>query len=132
MAIMSATTHVRREDRAVVAEAREHSLRMDQSKKNGGLENTMKPMEILLAAMGGCITMVAMGQAALKGIDLRDISLHLEGEYTSDGYSAISIRALVASSSSKEQVEEFLHYVESVCPVSNSLKAKIALEVVLE
>ncbi len=132
MSTMRVSTRVRRDDQAVVTEARGYELVMDQSKKNGGLENTLKPMEVLLAALGGCITMVAKGQAALKGVDIREISLNIEGEYDSDGFSAIAIRANVASSSSKEAIEEFLHHVESVCPVSNSLKAHISMEVVLE
>lgn len=132
MGTMRVSTTVRRDDLAVVAAAREYELIMDQSKKNGGLENTMKPMEVLLAALGGCITMVARGQAPIKGVEIRDISLHIEGEYDADGFSAIAILARVASSSPKKAVEEFLHYVESVCPVSNSLKAKMSMEVVLE
>ena len=129
--VMSVTTHVRPEDLAVVAEARGYDLVMDQSKKNGGREDTMKPMEVVLAALGGCISMVARGQAPLKGIDLQDIGLAIEGDYAADGFRSIRIRAEVASSSSKEEVEKFLHFVENICPVSNSLKATIGIEVVM-
>ena len=129
--VMSVTTFVRPDDLAVVAEARGYGLVMDQSKKNGGREDTMKPMEVLLAALGGCISMVARGQAPLRKIDLQDIGLAIDGEYTAEGFQTIRIRAEVASSSPKEEVEEFLHYVESICPVSNSLKATIGIEVVM-
>lgn len=132
MGTMRVSTSVRNDDFAVVAKARGYELIMDQSRKNGGLENTMKPMEVLLSALGGCITMVAEGQAPLKGVELRDIVLNIEGEYDADGFSRIAIQARVSSSSPKEAVEEFLHYVESVCPVSNSLKANLSMEVVLE
>ena len=129
--VMSVRTHVRPEDLAVVAEARGYGLVMDQSKKNGGREDTMKPMEVVLAALGGCISMVARGQAPLKGIDLQDIALAIEGEYAAEGFQIIRISAEVASSSPKEEVEKFLHYVESICPVSNSLKANVGIEVVM-
>ena len=129
--VMSVRTHVRPEDMAVVAEARGYGLVMDQSKKNGGREDTMKPMEVVLAALGGCISMVARGQAPLKGIDVQDIGLAIDGEYTAEGFQTIRIRAEVASSSSKEEVEKFLHFVENICPVSNSLKATIGIEVVM-
>ncbi len=129
--VMSVTTHIRPDDLAVVAEARGYDLVMDQSKKNGGRENTMKPMEVVLAALGGCISMVARGQAPLKGIDLQDIGLAIEGDYTAEGFQSIRIRAEVASSSPREEVEEFLHFVESICPVSSSLKANVGIEVVM-
>lgn len=132
MSLMSVTTRISRGDLAVVAESRGYSLAMDQSKKNGGLENSLKPMEILLAALGGCLTMVARGQAALKGVDVEDLRLEMEGESSSDGFESISVKAYVKSSSSPSRIKEFLEYVESVCPVSNSLKAKIGLEVVVE
>ncbi len=128
---MSVTTHVRPEDLAVVAEARGYGLVMDQSRKNGGREDTMKPMEVVLAALGGCISMVARGQAPLRNINVRDIGLDIEGDYTAEGFQTIRIRAEVASSSPREEVEEFLHFVESICPVSNSLKADVRIEVVM-
>ena len=62
MGVMTVSTSVRPEDLAVVAGARGHSLDLDQSKQNGGRENTLKPMEVVLAALGGCITMVALAQ----------------------------------------------------------------------
>ena len=84
MGVMSVRTHVRPDDLAVVAEARGYALVMDQSKKNGGREDTMKPMEVVLAALGGCISMVARGQAPLKGIDLQDIALAIDGDARGD------------------------------------------------
>ena len=53
MGVMTVSTSVRPEDLAVVAGARGHSLDLDQSKQNGGRENTLKPMEVVLAALGG-------------------------------------------------------------------------------
>ena len=133
MGVMNVSTRVRPEDLAVVAEARGHCLDMDQSKQNGGLENTLKPMEVVLAALGGCITMVAMARAPKENLDLRDLRLEMEGEYSAaDGFRTIRMTARLRSSSPEDRLVDFFHAVERVCPVSNSLKARIELEVVRE
>lgn len=129
---MSVSTRVRSEDLAVVAEARGYSFVLAQSRKNGGLENSQKPMEAVFPALGGCITMVAGSQAPLKGVDLHDLRLEIEGEYTSDGFDVVRIRIRVRSSSSERELEDFFHHVESICPVGNSLKAGRGLEVIAE
>ncbi len=133
MGSMSLFTSVRTDDRAVIGAAREYSVVMSQSKKSGGLENTLKPMELVLAALGGCITMVAVTRAANEGLDIRNIRLEMDGEYSAaEGFRTISLKARVESTESRERLEEFFLAVEHVCPVSNSLKGKIELEVVID
>ena len=133
MGVMTVSTSVRPEDLAVVAGARGHSLDLDQSKQNGGRENTLKPMEVVLAALGGCITMVALARAPKEGLDIRDLRLEMEGEYSAaDGFRTIRMSARLRSSSPEDRLMEFFHAVEGVCPVSNSLKAGMELEVVRE
>jgi uncharacterized OsmC-like protein len=133
MGVMTVSTRVRPEDLAVVAEARGHGLDMDQSKQNGGREDTMKPMEVVLAALGGCITMVALARAPKEGLDIRDLRLGMEGEYSAaGGFRTIRMTARLRSSSPEDRLVDFFHAVERVCPVSNSLKARIELEVVRE
>jgi uncharacterized OsmC-like protein len=106
---------------------------MDRSKQNGGRENTLKPMEVVPAAPGGCITMVALVRAPKESPDLRDLGLGMEGEYSAaDGFRTIRMTARLRSSSLEDRLMKFFHAVESVCPVSNSLKAGIELEVVRE
>ena len=133
MGVMTVSTRVRPEDLAVVAEARGHGLDLDQSQQNGGREDTMKPMEVVLAALGGCITMVALARAPKEGLDISDLRLVLEGEYSAAaGFRTIRMTARLRSSSPEDRLVEFFHDVERVCPVSNSLKARIELEVVRE
>jgi len=108
-------------------------MAMAQSKRNGGLENTLKPMEVVLAALGGCITMTALARAPREKLDLRDLRLGIGGDYSAaGGFSMIRIKVQVNSSESKERLEQFFRRVEQVCPVSNSLKATIELEVIPE
>lgn len=133
MGIISLSTSVRRDDLAVLGTARGYSVTMSQSKKSGGLENTLKPMEFLLAALGGCITMVAVTRSDNEGIDLRNIRLEMDGEYSAaDGFRTISLKVRVESVESQERLDEFFSAVEHACPVSNSLKGKIELEVMIE
>ena len=133
MGSISISTTVRPEDMAVCAFSGEHSLVMAQSKRNGGLENTLKPMEVVLAALGGCITMVALARAPREDLHLRDLRLGIRGDYSAaGGFSLIRIQVHVKSSEPKERLERFFHEVEQVCPVSNSLKGIIKLEVIPE
>ena len=133
MGTISLSTSIRPGDQAVLGAAREYSVTMSQSKKSGGLQNTLNPMEFLLAALGGCITMVAVTRSASEGIDLRNIRLEMDGDYSAaDGFRTISLKARVESTESRERLEEFFSAVEHACPVSNSLRGKIELEVVIE
>jgi len=133
MGSLSVSTTVSPGDMAVCASSGEHSLAMAQSKRNGGLENTLKPMEVVLAALGGCITMVALARAPREDLHLRDLRLGIRGDYSAaGGFSLIRIEAHVKSSEPKERLERFFHEVEQVCPVSNSLKGIIKLEVIPE
>ena len=133
MGNISLSTSIRPGDLAVLGAARNYSVVMSQSKKSGGLENTLKPMEFLLAALGGCITMVAVSRAANEEIDLRNIRLEMDGEYSAaEGFRTILLKARVESTESRERLEEFFSAVEHACPVSNSLRGKIELEVVIE
>ncbi|NCC56101.1 MAG: OsmC family peroxiredoxin [Synergistales bacterium] len=133
MGSITVSTTVRPEDLAICAVSGEHSLVMAQSKQNGGLENTLKPMEVVLAALGGCITMVALARAPREDLHLRDLRLVISGDYSAaGGFGTIRIKVQVKSFAPKERLEQFFRRVEQVCPVSNSLKGKIELEVIPE
>ncbi len=108
-------------------------MAMAPSKTERGLENTLKPMEVVLAALGGCITMVALarsspGRSPPAGSSSRD----QWGLQCSRSFGTIRIKVQVKSFAPKERLEQFFRKVEQVCPVSNSLKGKIELEVIPE
>jgi putative redox protein len=61
-------------------DAQGHVLRTDSSRENGGLENGFRPMQALLAALGGCsgIDIVSILKKQRQQIDA--FSIAVEGE----------------------------------------------------
>lgn len=109
---------------------RNFHIRMDEPKSLGGSDSGMNPVEALLAALGSCLVIVAGAFAKEKNIDLRNFWIELEGDLDPDGFlhgkpgvrngfSEIRFTPHIETSSSKEEVEDFISFIKSRCPVSD-------------
>lgn len=109
---------------------RDFSVRMDEPKELGGTDTGMNPVEALLAALGGCMTIVASAFAKAKEIDLQDFWLELEGDLDPDGFlkgkpgvrngfQEVRMTPHIKTTSSPEEIAEFMTFVKSRCPVSD-------------
>lgn len=116
----------------VECSARNHRIIMDEPKNLGGTDTGMNPVEGLLSSLGACKCIVARAFAKVHNIDLQDFRVELEGDLDPDGFtginkdakigfSAIRSKVYIKSSSSKEDLEKFVAFIDRTCPVADTL-----------
>ncbi|GGD60226.1 OsmC family protein [Paenibacillus nasutitermitis] len=125
--------------------SRHFELTIDEPKSLGGTDTGMNPVEALLASLGACQSIVARVYAPKFGINLQDFQVDVEGDLDLDGffnksavrpgYSDIRYTFRIKTDSPKEKVEEFVSFLESKCPVGDTLANPVNLtlaEVIIE
>lgn len=66
--------------------ARSFVLQTDEPTPLGGTDQAIDPMELVLAAIGTCLTIGWVTQANQKGIDYRDLKIEVSGDFDLRGY----------------------------------------------
>lgn len=69
--------------------ARSFSIETDEPAPLGGTDRAVDPMELLLAALGTCLTIGWVTGAAKRGLDFRSLVIRVEGDYDLAGYLAL-------------------------------------------
>ncbi|WP_248480121.1 OsmC family protein [Tepidibacter aestuarii] len=121
----------------VEAESRGFKIVMDEPTEEGGTNQGMNPCEAVLSAFGGCQTIVAVAYAEEMGIDLQDYWVELEGDFDMrgfggvegvfPGYTEVRYKIHIKSDSPQEKINEFISYVEKVCPVGNTIASPVKM-----
>jgi uncharacterized OsmC-like protein len=103
-----------------------------------GKDDGANPVEVLLAALSGCMTTSLAYHAAANGLPLQDIQSSHEGDIdlqgflglaeVPKGYQEIRINFRVKGDASKEKVEEFLNR----SPVLDTLRRPIQIKINVE
>ena len=117
---------------SVVNETRGFKIIMDEPESLGGTNTGMNPVEGLLVSLGSCLAIVGMAFAKSHGIDLQDIRVETEGdldpagflqgkEGVRPGYQAIRFTVYIKSDSPEDKLNEFYKFMESRCPVGDTL-----------
>lgn len=111
--------------------SRQFELIIDEPQSLGGTDTGMNPVEALLASLGACQSIVARVYAPKFGIKLDDFRVEVEGDIDLDGffnksdvrpgYSSIRYTFHIKTDSPKEKVEEFVRFLESKCPVGDTI-----------
>ncbi len=57
-----------------------HSLILDTSKENGGLDSGPRPMELLLTGLGGCMMMDMVSILTKRRLELKSMDMDITGE----------------------------------------------------
>jgi len=125
------------------AEARQFALVIDEPPALGGTDAGANPVEYVLAAFGGCLNVMGHLIAKEKGMELRGLRIHLEGDLDPDrlfgrpteeraGYSAIRVRLEADTEAEASPLEEWRREVCERCPVCDNLKHPTPVEVVVE
>jgi putative redox protein len=70
--------------------ARSFVLETDEPKPLGGTDAAVDPMELVLAAVGTCITVGWVTQAVQRGIEYRSLEVQVTGSYNLAGYLALA------------------------------------------
>ncbi|GGH09375.1 OsmC family protein [Paenibacillus segetis] len=118
--------------------SRHFELTIDEPKSLGGTDTGMNPVEVLLASLGACQSIVARVYAPKFGVKLDDFQVDVEGDLDLDGffnrsevrpgYSDIRYTFRIKTDSPREKVEEFVHFLESKCPVGDTIANPVNLQ----
>jgi len=118
-----------------------HMVIIDQPAPAGGDEGP-SPLEIQLMALGACITAIGRITANQRRLQVRGISVSLEGELDTDrlagkptnartGFSSIVARTKIDADLPPAEKEQLLREIEGRCPVSENLKNPTPVKLVL-
>lgn len=115
--------------------ARSFTIETDEPAPLGGTDQAVDPMELLLAAIGTCLTIGWVTQARRRGLDYRDLRIEVEGQYDLRGYldldedvrpgfTSATYTVYVDSDATPEQLAEIQTVVERTSPMfDNALNA---------
>lgn len=117
-----------------------HGLIADEPKSVGGDDTGPTPYGLLLAALGACTSMTLRMYAARKGLDLRDVEVHLvhdkihaadcEACETERGKVDKISREIVLKGDLSPQERVRLIEIADMCPVHKTLHGEVLVETV--
>ena len=120
---------------------RRHTFTLDEPVAAGGTDTAPTPLEYVVGALNGCVTVLVDLVAAERGIIVDHVASDAVAEQDRDGiagvpgvrthFSSVHLDVRVTSSADAEQLEELAAEVERRCPLVNLLRdARIEVDVV--
>ncbi len=105
---------------------------VDEPPELGGSDKGANPVELVLVALGTCQEIMYAAMAAMMGIRLDEVKVHLKGTLDlkglfgmdpsiPPGYQKISYETFLESPASEEELRKLVEAVETHCPVLDSL-----------
>lgn len=106
---------------------------IDEPPSLGGTDQGPNPVELVLAALGGCLNVLITSFAKQHGVELRGSEVYVEGDLDPNGFlekdptvrpgfQEIRYRIEIDSSSAPERIQTLIEHVERVCPVKDILR----------
>lgn len=111
-----------------------------------GQDTAPAPSEVLLAALGACLSVGIQAVATWKQVELHKLELFLEGDIGNPaawgaggaektpetmGFQAVRVKVVVEGSASREALDEIVHHANFFSPVANSFRNPIPMTVQL-
>lgn len=114
----------------------------DEPSGLGGTDTAANPVEQLLGALGNCLAVGYAANATAAGIEIRSLSLDLEGDLDlhtflglnpegNAGYQGIRVAVHLDSDASLEQLAALHQRVVSTSPVGHTLSRPVPLQIEL-
>ncbi len=113
----------------------------DEPDALGGTDTGPNPVEQILAALGNCLAVGYAANASAAGIELKDISIELEGDLDlhtflglspgNAGYESISARVTIDSDAPADELQALHKKVTETSPVGHTLGRMIPLGIEL-
>lgn len=105
------------------------SIRMDGTRTIGGLEGGLSPMQLLLAAAGGCSTIDVINILKKQRQDVKSIRIEVDGDRqkvkTWSEYKTIHMHFVLTGNPDPAKVEKAIELsVGKYCSVSKTLEQK--------
>lgn len=104
-----------------------NSVHIDASPEIGGGNNGMRPMQLLLAAMGGCSSIDIINILKKQRQDLKDIKITVTGEREKDAvpslYTEVHVHFKLFGNLDRDKAEKAVTLsVEKYCSVAKTLE----------
>lgn len=120
------------------AVSRDHTVRVDEPAALGGSDTAPNPAELLLNAVGTCLSIGYVLNASARGIELKGLELEVEGDIDlgvfagvvedgNPGYSQIRVRAKVDSDASPEVLQALHDHVVRTSPICSTVARPVAV-----
>ncbi len=114
------------------AHVRGHQLTIDEPKPWGGHDAGPTPVELLLASLGGCLTVLVTYLAPQYEVTLTAVRVTIQGDIDPEGFRetnpssrpgfvAIRYQVAITSPSPLDRVRALIAHAERVCPVKDTL-----------
>ncbi|PTQ55876.1 MAG: OsmC family protein [Candidatus Carbobacillus altaicus] len=116
-----------------IAQIRDKQIIIDEPSDLGGTDQGPNPVELILAALGGCLNVLVSMHAKKHGVELNGVKIEVEGDLDPDGFlekvpgvrpgfQEIRYRVTIDSPSPADQIQSLLEHVERICPVKDTLR----------
>jgi len=135
--VFRASTYSETPGFTVRSDIRGFSVPIDEPRELGGNDTAPNPVELLLAALGGCQEIVYRAFAAVLGIEIDRIEVHAKGHLdlhgflgladVPAGFTNISFTTRIVSAASPESIRQLAILVEKHCPVQDTLARPIPI-----
>jgi uncharacterized OsmC-like protein len=113
-------------------ETRSFKIFMDEPPELGGRDGAPSPLEMILAAHGGCLSYMTFYIGKELGIEVKGTEVEVKasldpGKFAGTnrevraGYQAVHVQIKVHADASPEQLEKLRQEVEARCPVSDNI-----------
>jgi len=120
----------------LTGEVRGFKVTIDEPAILGGTDQAPNPVEYLLLAQAGCLSIVLKTLAQKKKIQLKNIKIEALSSFAlseflsgkSTGLEEIRLLVGLESDAKLEELKKLLKEAEKICPVKNTLSAKVSVE----
>lgn len=122
----------------LTAEVRGFKVTIDEPEILGGTNKAPNPVEYVVLAQASCLSIVLKLLAQQKKIDLKEIEIDAKSSFDLDaffkgepvGLKEIDLTVKMKSSETTETLKKLLEEAERICPVKNTLAAKVTTHLV--
>ena len=108
----------------------------------GGTDTGPNPVEQVIAALGNCLAVGYAANASAAGIELKDLSIDVEGDLDlhtflglasqgNAGYSNIRVKVNIDSDASESDIQALHEKVVGTSPVGHTLSRAVPVEIAL-
>lgn len=118
------TVRLTRKNYVAEAKMRNHFAVIDEPVEAGGDDNAPTPVEYLLTAIGGCVSITLRMYAERKGWDLGEITVNVrqKEELTSEGIKKSLIEEVSFEKEVNQEQRDKLLEIAGKCPVAKMVK----------
>ncbi|PHS06942.1 MAG: osmotically inducible protein OsmC [Kordia sp.] len=127
-------TILSRDSYKAIAFSRSHEMNMDRPFEDGGNDISATPIEYLLTAIGGCVSMTLRVFANHKRWDLGEITVNVlqKNKLTSSGLITFLVEEISFEKEVTQEQKEELLIMAGKCPVAQLLKKETNIQSIIK